>query len=47
MIWKGGDTMVYIKPEIISYSSEDLIALEMACGTCCGGVCCAAGGSRD
>jgi hypothetical protein len=39
--------MKYVAPEITSYTSEDLIALELACGTCCGGVCCSAGGSRD
>ena len=44
---EGGDTMKYVAPEITSYTSEDLAALELACGTCCGGVCCSAGGSRD
>jgi hypothetical protein len=39
--------MEYVKPEIISYTSEDLAALELACGTCYTGVCCSAGGSRD
>ena len=51
IIWncqeRGGEIMEYIAPEITSYTAEDLLALELACGTCCGGVCCAAGGSRD
>ncbi len=51
IIWncqeRGGEIMEYITPEITSYTAEDLLALELACGTCCGGVCCAAGGSRD
>ena len=51
IIWncqeRGSEIMEYITPEITSYTAEDLLALELACGTCCGGVCCAAGGSRD
>jgi|GEM_PF-5539991 hypothetical protein len=35
--------MKYEKPEIATYSKEELEALELACGS----VCCAGGGSRD
>lgn len=39
--------MKYVAPEITSYTSEDLVALELACGSCCGGACCSSGGARD
>lgn len=44
---EGGVSMSYVTPEIVSYTSEELVALELACGSCCGGTCCSSGGSRD
>ena len=35
--------MTYKKPEIVTYTDEDLKAMALACGS----VCCSAGGSRD
>lgn len=37
--------MKYVAPEIVSYTAEDLVALELACYSCCGGNCCSPSGS--
>ena len=30
----------YEKPEMVTYTADDLAELELACGSCCGGACC-------
>lgn len=36
---------MYEKPQIITFTKEDLESLQLACGSCCGAVCCTPSGS--